>query len=213
MRRLGFLLGCALAAASIAAPQQAAAQPADDWGVKRDPFDKSVIAKYKAILARNPHDATALAKLLDMYRRYRTVDLLRDEYTKVLDKKPDDVNAMIVIGRLHRMTGDDVRALEMWKRAVAKRDTDAPTWILIGEAHKAASKHAEARAAYDKALAHASAKDMKKKALRALADLALATNDVDGANAYFKTFLELDPKNAQLWIERGDAMQIGRAHV
>jgi tetratricopeptide (TPR) repeat protein/HEAT repeat protein len=47
---------------------------------------------------------------------------------------------------------------------------------------------------------------MKKKALRSLADLALATGDNDGANAYFKQFLDLDPKNAQLWIERGDAM-------
>ena len=47
---------------------------------------------------------------------------------------------------------------------------------------------------------------MKKKALRALADLALATGDNDGANAYFQQFLELDPRNAQLWIERGDAM-------
>ena len=47
---------------------------------------------------------------------------------------------------------------------------------------------------------------MKKKALRALADLALATGDNDGANAYFKQFLELDPNNAQLWLERGDAM-------
>jgi tetratricopeptide (TPR) repeat protein len=77
---------------------------------------------------------------------------------------------------------------------------------LIGELQKGAGKNKEARAAYDKALAHASGVDMKKKALRALADLALATNDVDGANAYFKRFLDLDPRNAQLWIERGDAM-------
>src|SRR5205814_1431636 len=50
------------------------------------------------------------------------------------------------------------------------------------------------------------AKDQKKKALRALADLALATGDNEGANAYFKQFLDLDPNNASLWIERGDAM-------
>ncbi len=42
--------------------------------------------------------------------------------------------------------------------------------------------------------------------MRALADLALAANDIDGANGYFKQFLDLDPQNAQLWIERGDAM-------
>jgi len=202
MRRLGFLLAIVLAAApishSVAAP--------DDWGIKRDPFDIKVISTYKGLLARNPHDAGALAKLLELYRRYRTVDLLKEEYGKVLAKSPDDWATLVVIGHLHRKTGDDPRALEMWGRAVAKKDTDAATWLAIGEVHKASGKHKEARSAYDKALLHASAKDMKKKALRALADLALATGDNESANAYFKQFLELDPKNAQLWIERGDAM-------
>lgn len=202
MRRLRLLLACALSLAPIAV---ATAQPGD-WGVQRDPFDRSVIARYKAILAKDPHDAGALAKLLNLYRRYRTVDLLEQELAKNLDKNPDDTATLIVLGRLHRMTGDDARALEMWTRAVAKQDTDARTWLLIGEVQKAANRTPEARAAYDKALAHAPSAAMKKKALRALADLALATNDIDGANAYFKKFLDLDPKNAQLWIERGDAM-------
>lgn len=202
MRRLRLLLALALAGAA-AAP--VAAQPAD-WGVKRDPFDKSVVARYKAILARNPHDASALAKLLEMYRRYRSVDQLKDEYQKVLDKKPDDWAALVVMGRLQRAIGDDQRAREQLARAVAVKDSDAHTWILIGEIDKGAGKNADARAAYDKALAHATAKDMKKKALRALADLALATGDTDAANNYFKQFLDLDPRNAQLWLERGDAM-------
>ncbi|HET7502015.1 MAG TPA: HEAT repeat domain-containing protein [Kofleriaceae bacterium] len=181
------------------------AQPAD-WGVKRDPFNQTDIARYKAILRGNPHDASALAKLLEMYRRYRTIDLLKDEYARALDKAPEDVSALIVMGRLQHATGDDARALELFQRAVAHKDADAATWLLIGELQKGASKTKEARAAYDKALGHASARDMKKKALRALADLALATGDNDGANSYFKQFLELDPTNAQLWIERGDAM-------
>lgn len=202
MRRLPFLVACALALAPTAI---ATAQPAD-WGVTRDPFDKTVIARYKAILAKNPHDAGALAKILEMYRRYRTVDLLKDEYQKILDKKPDDWSALVVMGRLMHATGDDARARDLWAKAVGGKDDDAQTWIMIGELDKAASKNADARSDYDKALAHATSKDMKKKALRSLADLALATGDTDGANAYFKQFLDLDPKNAQLWIERGDAM-------
>ncbi|MGE3768717.1 MAG: tetratricopeptide repeat protein, partial [Kofleriaceae bacterium] len=202
MRRLRLLF---VAALSVGAPSVALAQ-AGDWGVTRDPFDKAVVAKYKAILARNPHDGTALARLLDMYRRYRTVDQLKEELGKTLAKSPGDTATMVTLGRLHRMTGDDVRALEMFTQAVTKKDSDAQTWIYIGELQKAGSKNKEARSAYEKALGHASAKEMKKKALRSLADLALATNDVDGANEYFKQFLALDPKNAQLWIERGDAM-------
>lgn len=206
MRRLRFFLAAALSLAPLAPPWAVRPAAADDWGVTRDPFDKNVIARYKAILAKNPHDGSALAKLLEMYKRYRTVDLLKEEYAKVLEKTPENAAALVVLGRLNKATGDEPRALELWSRAVAKQDTDAQTWLLIGETQKAAGKNKDARTAYDKALAHATAKDMKKKALRALADLALATGDNDGANTYFKQFLELDPNNAQLWIERGDAM-------
>ena len=202
MWRLRFVVACALAALPVSMAQ---AQPAGDWGVKRDPFNQTDIARYKAILRGNPHDASALAKLLELYRRYRTIDLLKEDYSKLIEKS-DEVSALVVMGRLQHATGDDARALELFQRAVAKKDDDAQTWLLIGELQKGANKAKDARAAYDKALAHAPARDMKKKALRALADLALATGDNDGANAYFQQFLELDPKNAQLWIERGDAM-------
>jgi tetratricopeptide (TPR) repeat protein/HEAT repeat protein len=202
MRRLVGLV--VVAGLALMSPHASVAAP-DDWGVQRDPFDLKEIAIWKAILAKNPHDNGALAKLLEKYRRYRTVDLLKEEYTKALAKS-EDWATLVVLGHLYRKTGDDPRALDAWGKAVAKKDSDAATWLAIGEVHKASGKNKDARAAYDKALAHSSAKDMKKKALRALADLALATGDNDGANAYFKQFLELDPNNAQLWIERGDAM-------
>jgi tetratricopeptide (TPR) repeat protein len=207
MRRLRLLLACLLATApALTAGPRAAHAQADDWGVRRDPFDPKVIAQHKRFLAQNPHDASALANLLKMYRQYRTVELLRDEYQKLLDKDPNDWSALVVLGHIQHKLGDDQRALDYWSRAVAQKATDAATWVEIGAIHKAAGRNKDARAAYDKALANAAARDMKKKALRALADLALATNDVDAANAYFKQFLDLDPSNAQLWLERGDAM-------
>ena len=205
-RRLPIVVATLLAAATLAGVAPATHAQPGDWGVKRDPFDKHVIARYKAILTRNPHDGSALAKLLEMYRRYRTIDVLKDEYQKQIDKKHDDWAALVVLGRLMHTTGDDARAREQWQKAVAAKDGDTETWIAIGALDKSAGKNKDARAAYDKALAHATSKDTKKKALRALADLALATGDTDGANAYFKQFLDLDPKNAQLWIDRGDAM-------
>ncbi|MEO7096542.1 MAG: hypothetical protein ABI175_25005, partial [Polyangiales bacterium] len=77
MRRLRFFLAAAVMLAPLSAVTPVSA---DDWGVTRDPFDKNVIARYKAILAKNPHDGSALAKLLEMYKRYRTIDLLKEEY-------------------------------------------------------------------------------------------------------------------------------------
>ncbi len=184
---------------------RALAQP-DDWEVKRDPFDKSVVARYKAILAKSPHDAGAMAKLLELYRRYRTVELLKTEYQAALAKKADDWSALVVLAKIHRTTGDEATALELLGRATAARADDAAGWLLLGEIHKNLGKAAEARKSYEQALAHGKDKPTRSRALRALADLALAANDAEAANRYFKQFLEIDPKNAQLWIEYGDAM-------
>ncbi|MEZ4360007.1 MAG: HEAT repeat domain-containing protein [Kofleriaceae bacterium] len=198
-------LWLALIAAAPMMPRGAAAQ-ADDWEVRRDPFDKSVIARYKAILAKQPHDAGALAKLLELYRRYRTVALLKGEYETALAKRPDDWAALVVLAKIQRTSGDAAAALALLGRATTARPGDAAGWLLLGELSRTFAKPAEARAAYEQALARGADKATKSRALRALADLALSANDVDGANRYFKQFLAIDPRNAQLWIEHGDAM-------
>src|SRR5262252_6023357 len=154
MRRLLFILAATLALA----PTLASAD--NDWGVTRDPFDPALVGRWKAILKSNPHDPSALANLLKMYRQYRNVDRLKEEYQAVLDKTPDDWSALVVMGRLQHTTGDDARALELWTKAVAKKDDDAQSWLYIGEMLKQSGKNKEARGAYDKALAHASAKEM-----------------------------------------------------
>jgi tetratricopeptide (TPR) repeat protein len=134
------------------------------------------------------------------------VEALQQEYQKQVDQTPAQWAALVVLGRLFRATGNDSRAHELWMRAVAANGDDAPTWLAIGELDRAAGKNADARTAYDNALAHTNANDLKQKALRSLANLALAAGDSDEANNYFRRFLELDPNNAQLWTERGDAM-------
>ena len=48
----------------------APARAQGDWGVRRSGFDAGVVRRYKAILARDPHDADALRQLVAMYRRY-----------------------------------------------------------------------------------------------------------------------------------------------
>src|SRR5256885_9364394 len=111
MRRLLVMLVLASAVPALA-------QPAGDWGVQRDPFDKTVIARYKAILTKNPHDGQALAKLLQMYRNYRTLDVLEDEYAKQLEKSPNDWASLVVLGRLNHATGDEARAKDLLTKAV-----------------------------------------------------------------------------------------------
>jgi len=189
------------------------AQPDDDWNVKRDPFDKTVIARYKGILAKNPHDGGALAKLLELYRRYRTVDLLHDEYDKALAKKPGDFSLLVTLARLDRAMNDDAKALARFEEAAKAKPEDPAVWIEIGTLDRNAGKLPDARKAFDAALAHAgSQKALKMKALRALADLALSANDVDAAKKYFEQYIALEPKNVQLRLELGDALLAAGKH-
>ncbi|MCE9580546.1 MAG: HEAT repeat domain-containing protein [Deltaproteobacteria bacterium] len=205
MRRKTLLVAALAAVAGTAAP--VLAQPADDWEVTRDPFDRTVIARYKAILARNPHDAGALAKLLELYRRYRTVDLLKSEYQKVLDKTPDDGASLVIMARLARSTNDLAGAAALWEKAAAARPTDGVVAIELGEYYGNTGKSAEAKAAYEKALASANlGKADKARALRALANLALAAGDIDGARALFDTMIAIDPRDVQLRLELGDSL-------
>ena len=202
MRRILSTLLCASLAAA-AAPTLAHAQ--DDWEVTRDPFDKSVIARLKGILARNPNDADALAKLLGMYRRYRSVKLLREEYDAALAKKPDDWSTLVILARLARSEGDAAAALGFFERAAAGKK-DAAVQVELGTIYRTSGKLTEARAAFDAALAASPSKPVKMKALRALADLALAGKDIDGARAYFDQYIALEPGNVGLRLELGDAL-------
>jgi tetratricopeptide (TPR) repeat protein len=197
------------AALGLAAPGAALAQN-DDWSVERDPFDKAVVAKLKGILARNPNDADALARLLTLYRRFRTVALLREELDAVLARKPEDWATLVVLGRIARGQGDDTTALALFERASKVKD-DAAVSAELGALLRAANKPAEARAAFDKALATGT-KPVKMKALRALADLSLSAKDIDAARAYFDQYIALDPGNAQLRLDLGDALSGAGRH-
>lgn len=213
MRRTTWLAPV-LAATAVAAalPAAAWAQPDDDWNVTRDPFDKAVIGKLKGILARNPNDADALAKLLSLYRRYRTVELLRKEYADALAAKPTDVSLLVVSGRLARSDRDDATALALFERAIAVRQ-DPAVLVEVGALRRQAGQQAEARAAFDAALAANPPKATKQKALRALADLALAAKDVDGARRYFEDYIALEPGNVALRLELGDALAGAGRHA
>ncbi len=176
----------------------------DDWevGTGTGGIDECAIEGYKKILVKDPFDAGALAKLL----RWKKAGPLSAEYEKKLAKKPDDYATLVVLARLSKMQGDEGGALTRYEAANAVK-ADQPQLLLeLGALYRNTNRTADAKAAYDKALAKTSSKDVKKKALRALADLALASNDIETAKGYFEKFLALEPKNPDLRVELGDAL-------
>lgn len=193
-------------APAVLVSTRAHAQP--DWGVKRDPFDKRVVARYKAILARAPSDSGALAKLVGMYKRYRSVAVLIGEYEQALEKDPGSFALAAVLGNLHLREGDHDKALPFLQRAAAAKPGNSEVQASLGDLYRRAGKAAEARAAFDQALASTKSKPLQMRVLRSLADLSLDGEDIKGARAYFDKYIALDPGNVQIRIELGDALAL-----
>lgn len=167
---------------------------ADDWGPKRDPFDRGVIAKYQAILLQNPYDP-ALAKLAAMYKRFRTLDDLIDEY----ESQPDNGAALVVLGRLLEDTKQP--ALAAYERAWALRPDDRKLAIKIASIERTLHPD-KARAAYERALDG----DTRKEANQGLLVLARARRDRAAIQTHSKALAELDPKDPKVQLDHGDTM-------
>ena len=204
--RLALVLPLVLALAAVAPMRVAQAQPDDDWVVKRDPFDKRVVARYKAILAKRPGDAAALRKLVSLYKRYRTVAKLIGEYERTLAKKPTSFSATIILGHLYLDQGKSDKALDYYEKAALLRPDSPLVQLGLGDLYSRGGQTDKARRAYEIALAHSRAKTTKKDILRKLAGLALAAKDIDGATAFYEQYFKLDPGNTQIRIELGDAL-------
>ncbi len=172
---------------------------ADDWGIKRDPFDRVVIARYKAILSKAPHDSV-LAQLTALYKAYRTLTLLEAEYQKQLEAAPADWATLVVLARLPRT--DRTATLELWKRALAANANDARGWLALGKlSHDAKT----ARTSFQHAVELARNPRDKRTALLELVGAARSAADHATVDHAYGELLALAPEDGQLWLDRGDA--------
>ncbi len=173
-----------------------------DWGATRNPFDPGVVRRYKALLAKDPHDEAALRSLIAMYKSYRTVAQLESEYRAVLERG-DDWATLVVLARMPRTSRTDTVAL--WKRALAVKPDDARGWLASGDAATAVADGAGARDAYRKAAAMLTAPKQKRSALTKLVGAANSVGDHGAVDAAYVELIALAPKQGGLWLERGNA--------
>ncbi len=174
-----------------------------DWGPKRDPFDRGVVARYEAILARDPHDP-ALAQLAAMYKRFRTLEVLIAEYDAKLGPGDGDGAVLIVIGRLLEESKQPASALSAYHRAWSVRSRDPKLALRIAAIERTANQPEAARVAYERALT--GDKPIQREALRGLLDLARARRDRVSQASLSKQLAELDPRDPRLQVDLGDAM-------
>ncbi len=204
MRRT--LLACALLAVCAPALLPATASAQDDWEVKRDPFDKRIVARYKGILRKNPGDRDALNKLSQLYKRYRSINLLIAEYEKALEAAPTDFSTLVILGNLMTAENQPDRALAYFEKGAAEKPDDPTVQIALGDLYRGRNEPDKARTAYDKALEKATGKATKKQILRQLAELAFDKAEIDAAKRYYEQYIALDPGDLNARLDLADAL-------
>lgn len=177
---------------------------ADDWGPTRDPFDRGVVARYQAILARDPYDPV-LARLAALYQRARTLDALLAEYEARLAAHPDDDTTLVVLGRLLEHAHQPARALAAYQRAESRRPDDPLLALRIASLERAANHLEEAREAYERA-ATVGAGPSRREALQALIELARARRDRVAVAFHTRDLAALEPRDPRLQLDLGDAL-------
>ncbi|MBW2733398.1 MAG: tetratricopeptide repeat protein [Deltaproteobacteria bacterium] len=185
---------------------------ANDWTLKRSPFDARLVGRYKQLLERRPNDGYALAKLIKLYRRYRTVGALLKEYRAKANSRPKSFPLQVIAGHLHRRTGDTKRAIAYYERAAKLRPKSPTAPAALGALYRRSGDSAKAQASYERALALARAKRLRKRYLRALANMALARRDLPAARAYFAKLVKIAPHNILLRIELAQSLARARLH-
>ncbi len=181
----------------------ARAAHADDWGPKRAPFDLGVVAKYEAILAKDPYDHV-LAKLAVMYRRYRSFEALIAAYDA--RSREGDHGALVVLGRLLEDAKQNKDALAAYRRAWELRSDDPKLALRVASVERSVHQPERAREAYERALDASSSIAVQREAIRGLLDLAHARRDRVAVLVHSKALANLDPRDAKAQLEHGDAM-------
>ena len=176
-----------------------------DWGVRRDPFNKQIVGRYKAALRRNPNNKGALRALTSMYKRYRSLKQLVREYHAETKRFPKRFSSLVVLGHLYRQLGDNPRAKKQYEAAAALQPNHSAILIALGDLYKREGQLAKATAAYQSALKGAKG-SAKRQLLQLLADLALDADDMATARKYYEQLISLDPKNTRYSLELADAL-------
>nr|HEX4318929.1 tetratricopeptide repeat protein [Kofleriaceae bacterium] len=202
------LMVIVLVLAGVAAPP-ARADPGD-WAPQRDPFDPAVVARYRAILASAPYDASALGKLEQLYRSYRTLAALDAVYAS--DRSHAGLVVRARLARDHDTAHDPATTPRTLFAAVVTDDaSDTRGWLALAELDRAAADRDGAKRDYARVIALADAaprttpRDALEAALAATAELARDDRDVAALEVADDRVAALAPRDGAWWLARGDA--------
>src|SRR5262249_16050619 len=120
-------------------------QQVDDWQIQRSPFDARIVAKYESALEHDPDDNLAFRKLVDLYRKFKTVDELPGRWKTKKSWQGRAVYADLPAGPLGRPK-EAAAVLEGAPPGQASID------VRLGRLYEKLGKTDEARKAWERAL-------------------------------------------------------------
>ncbi|MDP3213174.1 MAG: tetratricopeptide repeat protein, partial [Deltaproteobacteria bacterium] len=114
--------------------------------------------------------------------------------------------ADLIRAEVLRDAGRFEEAIAALDRSVGDRPERAAAWRSLGALHRQLEHPAEARAAYERALSLARARDERAELLRAVLDLAVSTGDLPRAHAAQRDLVALLPGSASVRRELADLL-------
>src|SRR5262249_38375049 len=152
------------------------------------PFDPRIVARYEAALEHDPDDSLALRKLTELYRKYRTLDELANQWKNKKSWQGRAVYSDLLVGPLAKPD----QALGVLEAAPpGRRPVDGPP----GRLDKHLAPPNAARAAFERAIRDTHAKEGRKPLHRARANLAMADKDWDAERKAYDELIALEPQN------------------
>jgi tetratricopeptide (TPR) repeat protein/HEAT repeat protein len=171
-----------------------AAQRGGQWGLRKDPCNATLLARYYGMLERNPNDSFPMRKL----RKCRSAAALIRRYQAKVKKRPKWYAGHVILGHLYVAIKKPKKAIGAYRKAIAINPKASHPHLSLGNLLKKLKKPTEALKAYQKALNLAQKKVLKKKILRAAIQISMAQKKLKQARRYFRKLLALEPKNRYL---------------
>jgi cellulose synthase operon protein C len=172
------------------------------------PSQAALIERYTRVVLSQPGEALPLERLAQLCRA-RDGNLkvvITDFESRAKQAGPETYASTVTLAGLYKLAGRVDEAMTAYQAALALRPADAGTRLALARMFAERGDVAQARALYEEALKAQTVPADKEQTLRTLMDIALDSADWDGAKAFHRQLVKLEPTNLFVSGELGRAL-------
>jgi tetratricopeptide (TPR) repeat protein/HEAT repeat protein len=192
-----------------ASPAPAGRTPSPSEGAQSAGASQAtLIERYTHVVLTQPGEALPLERLAQLCRaRDGSLKLvILDFETRAKQPGPDAYASTVALAGLYKLAGRLDDAMSAYQAAIALKPGDASTLLALARMFAEHGEVRLARARYEDALKVQTTPADKEQTLRTLMDIALDSADWDGAKAFHRQLMRLEPTNLFVSGELGRAL-------